>query len=151
MLYLLDANILITAHNTYYPMDRVPQFWEWILEQAHADKIKIPVEIYEEIIEGTDVVAKWVKEHKKVICLVEDVDQHILQDVVTNGYAPDLDDTEYEQIKKDPFLVAYACMKPDRCVVTLEVSKPGKKRANRKVPDVCDTFKVKCCDTFKLI
>ena len=27
MLYLLDANVLITAHNLYYPIDAVPEFW----------------------------------------------------------------------------------------------------------------------------
>ena len=27
MLYLLDANVLITAHNLYYPIDSVPEFF----------------------------------------------------------------------------------------------------------------------------
>jgi len=27
MLYLLDANVVITAHNTYYGLDAVPEFW----------------------------------------------------------------------------------------------------------------------------
>ena len=27
MLYLLDANVLITANLTYYPLDQVPEFW----------------------------------------------------------------------------------------------------------------------------
>jgi len=27
MLYLLDANALITAHNTWYGHKRVPEFW----------------------------------------------------------------------------------------------------------------------------
>jgi hypothetical protein len=34
MLYLLDANVLITAHNTYYAIDQVPEFWEWIAHQG---------------------------------------------------------------------------------------------------------------------
>jgi hypothetical protein len=37
-----------------------------------------------------------------------------------------------------------------RCVVTTEVSKPSRQRQNRKLPDVCGTFGVKCCDTFAL-
>ncbi len=32
MLYLLDANVLIDADRDYYPIDRVPEFWDWILE-----------------------------------------------------------------------------------------------------------------------
>jgi hypothetical protein len=30
MLYLTDANVLITANNLYYPIDRVPECWEWL-------------------------------------------------------------------------------------------------------------------------
>lgn len=52
MLYLLDASILITAHNSYYPIDRVPEFWEWLLHQGITGKVKIPQEILEEVLEG---------------------------------------------------------------------------------------------------
>jgi len=34
--------------------------------------------------------------------------------------------------------------------VTTEVSSTKKQRANRRVPDVCNDFDVKCGDTFKL-
>ena len=34
MLHLLDANVLITAHNQYYPIDQVPEFWGWLQHQA---------------------------------------------------------------------------------------------------------------------
>ena len=30
-LYLMDANVLIRAHADYYPLDRLPQFWAWLL------------------------------------------------------------------------------------------------------------------------
>ncbi len=52
MLYLLDANILITAANTYYPIGRVPEFWSWVQHQAETGLVKIPVEMYEEVLEG---------------------------------------------------------------------------------------------------
>lgn len=52
MLYLLDANVLITAHNNYYPIDRFPEFWDWLAHQGNQGNLKIPVEIYEEIKEG---------------------------------------------------------------------------------------------------
>ena len=34
LLYLLDANVLIRAHQDYYPLDRVRGFWTWICDQA---------------------------------------------------------------------------------------------------------------------
>ena len=30
MVYLLDANVLITANNLYYAIDQVPEYWEWL-------------------------------------------------------------------------------------------------------------------------
>lgn len=36
VLYLLDANILITAANTYYGITRVPEFWSWLEHQGGA-------------------------------------------------------------------------------------------------------------------
>ena len=44
MLYLLDANVLIQAHEEYYPLDRIPQFWVWLVEEAVAGYAKMPFE-----------------------------------------------------------------------------------------------------------
>ena len=30
VLYLLDANVLIDANRDYYPIHRVPEFWDWL-------------------------------------------------------------------------------------------------------------------------
>ncbi|MDE0019943.1 MAG: DUF4411 family protein [Candidatus Poribacteria bacterium] len=38
MQYLLDANVLIDAKRDYYPMTRVPDFWEWLLELFRPNK-----------------------------------------------------------------------------------------------------------------
>jgi hypothetical protein len=48
-LYLLDANVLIRAHEDYYPVDRIPQFWAWLLTQAEAGAVKMPLQIYNEV------------------------------------------------------------------------------------------------------
>jgi hypothetical protein len=63
-----------------------------------------------------------------------------------------LTDQEVEIIGRDPFLISYALAAPnDRCVVTNEISKPGKQRANKKVPDVCNQLRVRWMDSFGLI
>ncbi len=49
VLYLLDACVLIDANRDYYPIERVPEFWEWLLEMGKLDRIKIPQEFYEEV------------------------------------------------------------------------------------------------------
>ncbi len=60
-------------------------------------------------------------------------------------------DSEVEELGRDPFLVAHAIVQhSERCVVTTEVSKPAKKRQNRKVPDVCSTLALACCGPFDM-
>ena len=153
MLHLCDANVLITASNTYYPLDQVPEFWAWIVHQGALGNIKLPLEILEEVLAGgkkDDPLLDWVNANKGVLQLAEAVDVALVQTVVTKGYAPDLTDDELEEIGRDPFLIAYALAAPNRCIVTTEVSKPGKKRQNRKVPDVCNDLGVTCHNPFTI-
>jgi hypothetical protein len=155
MLYLLDANVLITASNSYYPIDVVPDFWDWLLSRGEQNLVKMPFEIMEEIKAGKrddDPLLAWInnKENTNTLLLEEEVRIDLVQKVVRQGYAEDLTDDEIEQLGKDPFLVAYALVEPNRCVVTTEVSRPGKKRQNRKLPNVCDTLQVRWCNTFDL-
>lgn len=154
MLYLLDANVLITAHNSYYPIDRVPEFWGWLAHVCSQEHAKVPVELYEEITDGNDALADWARDenNQSALLLEEVVDGNLLSRVVEQGYAPDLTDDELEKVGRDPFLVAYALLiTGQRCVVTTEVSKPRRTRANRHIPDVCATLGVPCIDSFQLL
>ncbi len=159
MLYLLDANVLITAANLYYRVDTVPEFWAWLAHKADAGDIKMPLETFEEVRDGggdaeRDLLFAWIQDdgNKAVMLLDEEVDLDLVQRVLDEGYAADLTDYEIEQIGRDPFLIAYALALPaDRCVVTTEVSAPRKQRQNRRVPDVCATMGVSCCDTFAML
>ena len=150
MLYLLDANVLIRAHEDYYPIDRVPQFWVWLLGLAEAGHAKLPFEIYHEIAVSTGPLKDWVSSSqvKKALVLEEEVHPDLLHRVLTQGYAPVLDDSELVKIGCDPMLVAYGLADSSRVVVTKEVSKPSKQRANRKVPDVCNNVGVKWAKDF---
>lgn len=153
MLYLLDANVLIDAHRDYYPLERVPEFWAWLEFQGIEDRVKIPLEVYEEVREGTDSLADWVKSDsvKAQLLLPTEVEPKLVDRVVSDGYASDLTDDELLKLGRDPFLIAYALVDPpNRCVVTTEVSRPSRQRANRHIPDVCRTLNVRCCNTFDL-
>lgn len=156
MLYLLDANILITAAKTYYGIGQVPEFWTWLLHQAKSGVIKIPLEMYEEVIEGRkegDELLDWVKNdvHRAALIFDEPCKIDLVQHAVKKGYADDLTDDEVEKIGRDPFLISYGLVELEqRCIVTTESSKPSKKRQNRHVPDVCETLNVKCCGPWDL-
>lgn len=139
MVYLLDANTLITAHRTWYALNRVPEFWRWILHHAVAGAVKMPPEIYAEVESGTDELAAWMKDpdHKKLLRLSEQADAGKVQTVL-GKYGAQLTEADLIKIGRDPFLIAAALGHSDRRVVTAEVSSAGRQGANRKVPNVCD-------------
>ena len=157
MLYLLDANVLITAHRDYYPVGRVPEFWDWLQHHAAEGAVKVPAEILDEVKrgrrrKGMDDLLDWLMdgEVKNAIVLDEEPDPALVRQVVEQGYAPDLNEHELERLGRDPFLIAYALVNPtSRNVVTTEVSKPRKRRANRKVPDVARRFGITPLDPFQ--
>ena len=140
MLYLLDANVLITASNSYYPIDQVPEFWRWLQHQAASGNVKVPLEVMEEVRVGrkdNDPLLDWISEddNADTLLLEEVVDAALVQQVVSIGYGADLTDDEVEKIGRDPFLIAYALSNPPaRCVVTIEVSRPSAQRQNRRNP-----------------
>jgi Domain of unknown function (DUF4411) len=154
MIYLLDASVLIAAHTQYYPIDRVPEYWEWIRHQASKGVVKLPVEIFEEIKDGPkdkDLLFEWLQDDAtaSVLLLDDVIEPSTVQHVIDVGYANDLTEIEIDQLGRDPFLIAHALTSDDRCVVTVESSKPKKLRQNRKIPDVCMVLGVKSCNPFE--
>jgi hypothetical protein len=155
MLYLLDANVVITAKDSYYAIDQVPEFWEWLVHQGEQNKLKIPRELFDEVNPGNDKdhpFFAW-RKHKttvEALQLKEQIDPEILQRVIDDGYGKNLTDDQLITIGADPFLVAYSLAQPNRTVVTTEVSRPKAQRQNRKLPDVCDQFAVPRLNTFEM-
>ena len=69
MLYLLDANVLIDANRDYYPLGRVPEFWDWLVDRATKQQVKIPLEMYEEVLAGKeDDLTRWLKDNRDTSC-----------------------------------------------------------------------------------
>ena len=156
MLYLLDANVLIDANRDYYPIERVPQFWEWLVAMGDQGNVKLPQEIYEEIVvprpANPDLLVDWLVVNRGRLMLEEPAVVELVSRVTEEGYGRDLTDEEIEKVGRDPFLIAYALTNSqNRRVVTNERSRPTRERANRHIPDVCRDLGIVCCDTFALI
>jgi hypothetical protein len=160
LLYLLDANVLINAKNWYYPIARVPEFWEWLVFQGQQSKIGIPIEIYEEFKDTKskqgekDELALWAekKEVKDALCLREEANTDLVSRVIYEGYLPDPTDDDIMKMGRDPFLISYALIDIiNRCIVTEEGSKPSRGGANRHIPDVCTALGIRSINTFELI
>ncbi len=167
MRYLLDANVLINAHDQYYPIHRIPQFWDWIIENAKSDRIKMPFEMLAEVKRGNqnrrkqlqeDELLRWLgrDNHEATLCLDASADRYIVNRVYREGYEiPQPSQDELNKIGKDPILIAYALAESDCKIVTMEAKQPNAtdimKKIKRKIPFVCRKLCIKCIDTFELI
>lgn len=165
-LYLLDASTLITANNHYFSMDRIPQYWNWLLDKAREEIVKIPREIYDEIKPSSrpktsenpshsqtarSDLFTWIRraDVQEQLILDEQIDGDIHDQVLREGYGENLDEGDFFKIGKDSFLIAYAKKRPERIVVTKELSRPSRTKGNRKIPDVCNDLKIKCIDDYE--
>ncbi len=159
MLYLLDANTLIDAKRDYYPIHRVPEFWEWLGFHGQQGSIKIPIEVYEEFSDKAkddkkDDLAIWAEqaEVKKALLFEEEAEQDLVARITYGGYVANPTDDELKKIGRDPFLLSYALKDlENRCIVTTEASKPSRKGANRHIPNVCKDFGILCINNFQMI
>lgn len=160
MLYLLDANTLIDAKRDYYPIDRVPEFWDWLVFHGQQENIKVPIEVYEEFSDTKDkdgkkdALATWAEqvEVKEALLFKEAAEQDLVARITYGGYVAKPTDDELKKIGRDPFLLSYALKDlGNRCIVTTESSKPSKKGTNRHIPDVCDYFNIECINTFQMM
>lgn len=167
MLYLLDANVLIEANDEYYPVDRIPQFWDWIIANAKQNRIKMPYEMLAEVKAGPpnkdieldeDELVRWLRrdEHEQSLLYRATADAGLVNKVFAAGYElPNPSTDELRKIRKDPLLIAYALAISDVCIVTLESKQENKtdtmKRHKRSIPFVCRKLGIRSIDTFDLI
>ncbi len=160
VLYLLDANILINAKNQYYPLGRVPEFWDWLVHQGQQGHIKIPLEVYEEFQDTQggdgelDELAEWasLQSTKDALEFEEESDPDLIQTVIYQGYLENPTDADVAKMGRDPFLISYGLVDAaNRTIVTAETPKPSAQGSNRKVPDVCDALGIQHINGFELI
>lgn len=160
MIYLLDANTLINAKNFYYPIKRVPEYWDWLVYQGQSGNIKIVTEIYDELKEKSskdgekDDLSIWAEmpEVKDALLFDEEADVDDVSTIIYEGYVANPTDNDVVNMGQDPFLISYGLRDiENRIIVTAEVSKPKRKGANRHVPDVCNHFGIRCMNGHQMI
>lgn len=160
--YLLDSNIFITPHRSYYSFDFANSFWEQLANILRSKKATILKVVSDEILkDGEDRLAKWLKNLKKDIKVlsvsrnqkIHDNYARVLQYVQTCGNYKDnaILNWAKEDIA-DPWLIATAMSDDDYKIVTDEQSAGGFSKKNphnnAKIPDVANYFGVKCITLF---
>lgn len=61
-IFLLDANVLMTAARQYYAFDIVPGFWAALGRQALNGELRSIDKVHEEINQGKDDLVSWVNQ-----------------------------------------------------------------------------------------
>ena len=151
---LLDSNVFITAKNTYYAFEIVPAFWTWLVAQAQAGEIASTDLVYEELKDGNDDLAQWVKDHHDLIFKLESTSAAVAAHVATLGVWAQADGYRQHVVEAfmdcaDPFLVGVAA-DLGYTVVTHETP-AGARRKKVKIPDVCTCVGVPYEDTFQML
>jgi len=151
MLYLIEVNSVITVWHNYYCPDMVPEFWHWPEYQIKNGACKTPKPIFDELQSNDLIFKEWLLRNKKEFVISREVSAELVRQVISKGYGESLTDIEINQIGGDPFLIASALEDPNnRCVVTEEVSKSTVMGKNRRIPDICNDFQIKCINISRL-
>jgi len=150
-LFILDADILIRAKNTYYQFERVPQFWDWLAHQAEVGAVKMPIETWNKIgdkpVERRDDLAEWAIENKDNLVVDDRSYDSRFPEVLAQYARPDgqpFTEANVEKIGDDYQLIACA-LHNDATLVSFERS-ANAVGPNRKVPNVCADLGVECID-----
>lgn len=144
-MYLLDTNIFIEAHRTYYAPDLVPGFWTWLQEQHTLGHLASTYDVYSEL---KGELGNWVKtqfpnqmwqqpttstlEYAKQIQTWVASPQTIYNDKALADLAKGADLT----------LIAHAAA-GNHIIVTRELSSPNSKK-RVAIPDAAAQFRVSC-------
>jgi hypothetical protein len=149
--YWLDANVFIQAKNGPYAFKLVPQFWIFLSEQLECGKIKSSKLVYDELIDGNDDLAIWMKQRReKGLC--HPVNQVVQQryESVANYIATTYKPHQCAEflMGADGWLIAHA-MGGDNVVVTQESDRSHKSKI--KIPTICKIFGVQCMNTYKML
>lgn len=154
-MYALDSNVFIEAKNRYYGFDIAPGFWEWLEHSYATGKICSIKPIYDELTTGDDELAYWVKlkSHKGIFTAV-DGDQAIYDFVNQITTWAESKKYKFSAIQEfadcaDPSLVAFAAV--HECTVVTHERPAPNSRNKLKIPDVCEAFDIKYCDTFTML
>ncbi len=156
MLHLLDANVFITAKNTYYDPALVPAFWSWLEDQARRGTVASTDLVYDELKAGDDDLAEWVKDHRDSLFRFESSSKAVAAHVASlgkwakaEGYKPHAVEEFMDLPRADPFLVGVGA-EFGHVVVMLEIP-AGSKRKKVKIPDACDHLGVQWENTFEMM
>lgn len=152
-MHLLDANIFITAKNSYYGQDFVPGFWDWLGSEFSSCGLRSVSSVREELLAQEDELSTWARSVPDDFWLDEsDRDVVVLRQVAIWTMTGDprfRQEARTDFLASADFRLVAQAIAGGHAVVTHEVPQPeGRKKI--KIPDVCDVFNVELREPFSL-
>jgi len=152
-MFLLDANVFITAKNTYYGTDFAPGFWDWIANEHQLNSVRSVVAVRDELLAQKDELSDWARRLPDNFWLEEsDADVLTLRQLALWAMTGEV---RFRQEARTDFLatadyrLVSQALAGGHVVVTHEVAQPeGKKKI--KIPDVCAAFDIELKEPFGL-
>ncbi|MEN6511952.1 MAG: DUF4411 family protein [Chloroherpetonaceae bacterium] len=154
--YAMDSNVLISASRLHYPFDFAMPFWNGLLQYAEQGFICSIDKVQDELVQGTDELAKWAKKTFSPYFLETDTAEIFANYQIIINWARI--QTQYEQHAKDefykldnadPWLISFAYTHK-LTIVTHEVFDPYIKR-KIPIPNVCRDFGIQYIDLYQML
>jgi hypothetical protein len=152
--FLLDANVLITAHRLYYAFDIAPGFWRVLIEQAEKGHIISIDRVRDELIASKDALSNWVRsafgpwfmstDDEEVFQSYEEIINWSMEQDQFLDYAK----AEFASVA-DSWLIAYA--KAYGCTVVTNETYNKEIRRKIQIPNVCEAFGIEYMNTFEML
>ena len=153
--FVLDANVFITARQTYYSFEICPGFWLALRRQHDVNRVYSIDKIRAELVVGNDQISQWVKESvprtffkgttdKQVTDAFRDMANWVQAEPQFTNEAK----AEFASVA-DGWVVAYA--KANGLVVVTHEEYAPDARKKVPIPNVCLKFGVDYCNTFEML
>jgi hypothetical protein len=153
--YVLDANVFINAHRTYYDHAFCRGFWLALVRQHEARRVCSINKIKAELLAGRDWLSDWVVNSapstffkapadKKGINAFQRIANWVQRDQQFTSAAK----SQFASVA-DGWLVAYA--EPNGLVVVTHEEYTPTSRRGVPIPNLCLEFNVDYCNTFAML
>jgi hypothetical protein len=155
--YIVDSDVFITAKNRYYAFDICPGFWDSVIHQCHAGRLRSVDHVKRELLAGRpdEDLVRWVKTAVPETFFLDSAGGEVIAAFGEVMLWVQQQQRYFDQAKAafatkaDGWLVAYAKVH-DLCICTNEQPAPDS-RKEVKLPDVCVQFGVRYEDTFAML
>jgi hypothetical protein len=151
MMYLLDANILMSAADSHYPIEVVPGFWREVLELLDSNQARIHRSVYDELVQYRQKwLYGWVKDNIHDAHILDLDKEQLIKLALVTGWVQHERQPPYRQENLSKFLsgadpqIIAAAMSIEAVIVTYEKGTSNPKSRKVKIPDVASHFGVSC-------